>query len=157
MKQTGYPFCIYCKKQPSHKVRLFFFVFLSTGRMQPGKILANRATFCPFQLECVTSKAGGKRENEARQQSKKLPCTGRRYCVQPDLGLQLLTSALENVSVFLPGLFKWWSLTPTVRNTFHTHTNTTALISMKSEATKLPLYLANIILSSLHNCLDVFV
>lgn len=28
---------------------------------------------------------------------------------------------------------------------------------MKSEVTKLSLYLANIILSSLHNCLDVFV
>lgn len=161
MKQTGYPFCICCKNNPDTRLDWVFFVVLSRGRLQPGKILANRAAFCPFQLECVTSKGEKKMENEERQQSKKSPCTGRWYCVQSDLGLQLLTSALENMSVFLPGLFKWWNLTTTVRHTLHTHTNTSTLISMKSEATKLPLYLENIILSlilsSLHNCLDVFV
>jgi len=69
--------------------------------------MPNRAPFSTFQLECVTSRKKEKKEKKRGNNETKLPCTGRRYYVQDDPDLQLLTSALEKVSVFLPGLFKW--------------------------------------------------
>lgn len=77
MKQTGYPFWICCKNNPSTRLDCFF-VFLSTGRLKPGKILANRATFFAlFNLSVLPlrKKKKKKKENEERQQSKKSPCT----------------------------------------------------------------------------------
>lgn len=129
-----------------------------------SEILAKSGTFFldhEFVFIGWRGRGGGKRGKNKKRgiYQAELPCTWRKYCVQSDLDLQHLTLALENVSFFwlCRSSGKTHYYCKKTHTHTHSHTDRHVLISMKSEVTRLSLYLANIILSCLHNCLVFFV